>query len=698
MAGSVKRLVRDLRRVEPANLSVLPALRCAVGVLIPLLVGTAVGRPGEGVTATIGALMVGFASYQGVYGTRFAAMAVTAAGAAISTFVGATAGAYAWLVVPLTGVWAFAAGLMASIGPAATVVGLQWTIALVAFTNYPMSPLNALGQASLVLAGGLLQIVFVVGVWPLRTNRPEREALAGVYRVLAEYAEGVPRDESPLPDADTFDGAVWTLIDTNPWGRERSRLRLYALLDEAERIRIELVAVAPTRRVLAADGQEEQVARIDGLLAAAARTCRSIAAALVSPQPRRWAAVAAPAVLETAGGPPEGELPPDAADRVGILRGHLREAARLAAGPEKGGAGDRPGESGGRYAQRPVLPVHDTLLTLRANLNVRSEMFRHAVRLAVVLVVASLLYRVLPIERGYWVGLTALLVLRTDYGTTMVRGIARILGTAVGVVLATLIAAELRPGPYALVVLVAVFAFAALVVFRANYTLFAVFVTGYIVFLLAVNGLPSGDTSVERLIDTAIGGVLALIAYAVWPTWEGASTAGKLAALLDAQARYGRAVLSAYAEPCPRDADALHSALVRARLARSNAQASVERMLGEPGKGRYQPERAIGFVGATRRYAQAVLTLHAHVLQCDDLPLPEVCPFAERLEKVLGGLAGALRAGRAGAVVPALGDAHATLRQALGDATVTRRAIVYETGQMAEAVRTMRRLLATRDP
>ena len=146
------------------------------------------------------------------------------------------------------------------------------------------------------------------------------------------------------------------------------------------------------------------------------------------------------------------------------------------------------------------------MLTLRANLNLRSESFRHAIRLAVALAVASVLVTQLPLERGYWVALTTLVVLRPDYRGTMSRGIERILGTLVGSVVATVIAAQLRPGPWTLVVLVGVFAFLSVATLRASYPIFAAFLTCYVVFLISLTGLPSSTAGLDRLIDTAVGG------------------------------------------------------------------------------------------------------------------------------------------------------------------------------------------------
>jgi hypothetical protein len=90
---------------------------------------------------------------------------------------------------------------------------------------------------------------------------------------------------------------------------------------------------------------------------------------------------------------------------------------------------------------------------LAANLTLGSIACRHAIRLAVAATVALALARALRLPHGYWVPLTALWLLRPDFGSTFTRGVQRYAGTTAGAVLATLFAATVHPGPYALATL-----------------------------------------------------------------------------------------------------------------------------------------------------------------------------------------------------------------------------------------------------
>ena len=68
--------------------------------------------------------------------------------------------------------------------------------------------------------------------------------------------------------------------------------------------------------------------------------------------------------------------------------------------------------------------------------------------------IAAALYRWLALPNGYWIPMTAAIVMKGTLRQTFQRGLARIIGTLAGAALATLIAATLRPDPWILAALV----------------------------------------------------------------------------------------------------------------------------------------------------------------------------------------------------------------------------------------------------
>jgi uncharacterized membrane protein YccC len=126
---------------------------------------------------------------------------------------------------------------------------------------------------------------------------------------------------------------------------------------------------------------------------------------------------------------------------------------------------------------------------------------------ALLAIVASSLAQ---LPNGYWAPMTALLVIKPDLRQTLSRGLERALGTLAGAGVATLAAATLRPGVWLSVLLSLLFAAAAYTVQRASYATFTASLTAYIVFVLALNGLPERANAVHRIIATFVGAAVAL--------------------------------------------------------------------------------------------------------------------------------------------------------------------------------------------
>ena len=138
---------------------------------------------------------------------------------------------------------------------------------------------------------------------------------------------------------------------------------------------------------------------------------------------------------------------------------------------------------------------------------------RRAVVLLTVAAAAELA-RYLALANGYWVPMTALIVLKPGFKETLQRGLERVAGTLLGAVLATLLARALPSEPITVAVLIMLFAWGAYALINVNYGLFAVFLTGYIVFLLDFGGLSTSVVVARRTVNTALGGGLALLSYA----------------------------------------------------------------------------------------------------------------------------------------------------------------------------------------
>lgn len=630
-ARAGRRLVRSILSVERRHLEPLAALRCTLGVAIPLLLGLVLQQPLLGVFGAVGAVGVGFGSFQGAYRSRAGVMLVAAISMAFSVFVGSLTGHSAAASILVATIWAFAAGLVVALGAGPTFVGLQSIVAILVAGGFPSDVGGAVARAALVLAGGLVQTFLVMTVWPLRRFSVERRNLGAVYRTLASYASTIADPHSVAPEPHTLASTPSPFADPQPFARSHQTFIFQALLDEAERIRASLAALAV--RYDGLDGKEKASATV--LAALSARALAEISTALDEGRQPREASGSSPSVDGIAGRIPSG----GAGERLHAqIRAAWRTAGVLSAGAPRPSGAIQPAPP-----PRPRPGLRDAAVTLASNLTIRSTSFRHALRLAVVLAIAAAAAQLSELPRGYWMPLTVALVLKPDFHDTFAFGIGRVGGTVLGAAGATAIAMIFVPGQIALNVLVLAFVWGCYAFASANYAAFSVCITGYVVFLMTLAGIPELAAATDRIVYTAAAGALALAAYLVWPTWSATEVRPAIATMLETQSRYVASLLSAYAAPTGPDMSRLDDMRAAARLARSNAEAVVERMLSEPRAHPAMTARtALGIVGATRRIALAALSLHAG-LEHSRAPVSGVGEFTAQVESGMLALATAIR-------------------------------------------------------
>jgi uncharacterized membrane protein YccC len=691
-----RRIVADALRLNWAGLEARFALRCTVGVAIPLILSAMAGQPLAGASAAYGALVTGLASRQGVYRTRVGAMLAAGAGIAISAFAGGLTGRYPALNIALLAVWTLVFGIVGSLGRAALVVSVNACVAFVIFSNAPYEDANPAFQALMVFAGGVLQMLLLVMVWPLGRFTVERAALGKAYGALAHYASGVRADDLGLPDTQSVAAVSAALADPQPFG-DRAELAAYqALADEAERMRATLAALATEQHLLNEVGLTSAASALRTVCRAAVPLLEDVSAAVTAGREpeahyaERRALDEAVLALER----PVREGAPYVAD-ARALAGQLRSAiASATAAPNGGLAVEAVRSRGARLNAASLRSTADRLL---ANCSWSSSYLRHAIRLTVTLTIAVIAQHLLPLAHAQWIGLTVILVLRPDFTTTFTRGVGRVAGTVVGAVIASIVAA-FHPTDAAYIALAIVFAGLAFAFFNVSYALFSVAITGYIVYLLALGGAPEHTSALDRVVATLFGGVLALVAYTVWPAWAHPRVADDLADLIDAQRRYVVAVLRGYAQAVP-DERAIRAAQVSAWRARSNAEGSADQMAREPVRPSGLTVReAAGILAATRRLGIAALTLRARIARIAGAPHELIERFAGDLDTALRTIANALRSGETPAELPPLRADQIALKRALdesGDPAVE--VLVSETDLIVDSVETIAGIISRRN-
>jgi uncharacterized membrane protein YccC len=459
-------------------------------------------------------------------------------------------------------------------------------------------------------------------------------------------------------------------------------MTLRSLVDEGQRMRVELAAVRSLLRHGASHAPLGYAARLLECVARSIEGDRAAAAEL--------RAVSLPSFEAGDGLAQSVALP--LSRRLAALGGQLRAVFSLAAAAGEGGGmrSRRPLGQGGQ----PLARLRADLAALWANASLGSPAGRHALRLAVLVVAVEVIARHVPLQRSYWVVVSAVTTIRPEFGATFTRGAERVLGTLAGVALAGAITVEVQPTAVVTAVLVGLLAWAAYAVFPASFAAGFGFITALVVFLLNAVSPDTLATASARLLDTLVGGAIGLAVYAAWPTWGRQPARDALAGLVEAVRAYLIAVLTAVADGRRVRAEELRPLSRRARLARTRAESAVALSLSEPETQRIDADQTRGALGALRRlvYASHVLRLDAE----DDRPrrpLHALAPLVGGVDQLLAEIAGALRGDPAAGPAPDLRAAWEALEQAApaGDETS---ALLLQLDEIVNAADTLAAVLA----
>jgi uncharacterized membrane protein YccC len=690
---------RGVLHVDTAKMEPWIALRNAMGVAIPLAVGIAIGMPLGGLAVASGALNVSYSDGQDPYQQRAKRMLAASVLCAAAVMAGGLAGHHNAAAIALIAIWAFGSGMAITLGPTGESLGVISLVVLIIYSAQSLTPARALQAGALAFAGGILQMLLSLGLWPVRAYEPERRALANLYLTLGQAAsspEQLIKAPPPAAASTQAQEALAGRISDHSVVSERFR----SLLSQAERMRLRLFTLGRLLRRMRREEFGFSPAEIlEHFLESAAKVMTAIGKSLLRDGPvaidASWLREIHSAT-ETLRQSHETEertflaaVVRDARYQMDALSGQLRAAAQMAGDLTPAGLEATEQRERARPSRQRIT---SGLARLAANLTLQSAVFRHSVRMAVAVAIAEILSRSLETPRAYWLPMTTVLVLKPEFTVTFTRGLLRIAGTIVGLLLATAMFHFLPTGVGLEVALIAAFVFLLRWAGPANYGIFGVAVSALVVLLVAVTGVSPKTVILARGLNTIIGGTLALVAYAAWPTWERTQVAEMLARLLDSYRLYFLKVvdmLLGREGATPSELDKLRLA---SRLARTNAVASVERMQAEPGTRAEEVALLTGMLAAAHRFLYAVLSVEAGILPSTRRAVrDEFRIFANDVNHTLEALAAELRGSRvAQREWPDLREDHRRLTQNPFSSGEQYALVNVEADRMANSLNTLR--------
>lgn len=160
--------------------------------------------------------------------------------------------------------------------------------------------------------------------------------------------------------------------------------------------------------------------------------------------------------------------------------------------------------------------------TFKANLNLKSNIFKHALRVSLAISVSYIICTLLKIEYYAWVFLTIILILKPVYGNTKNSCIQRLQGTIIGGLI-TFSLLLITHNIYVICVVTFICIVGAYSFIPINYRTGVAFVTIFVILLIFLehSGSDSWTNIYHRLGGTTIAVVISfIVSFSFLPTWE----------------------------------------------------------------------------------------------------------------------------------------------------------------------------------
>lgn len=685
-------------------------LSTTAAMLVPLTLGYILGHTETGLAISLGSLIVALADPGGSYHVRARWMlAATLIGALVGVATG-LAGQSVWTAAPVAFVVVTSCALLSAFGNAATKLGTALAFTVAVMTSLPISSAEISARFVSYVIGGLLAMLFTLFFWPFRPLAPAATAVSAYFdsvsRLLDELT-ALLRDDSADPrdwETHTYTARAAAInsfeqardfVNAERAGRagasppaERmlelisvmNRLYRWELsVSEAAAILSQQAGFAPIRMALA--DYYEQTARTVAAFSAtiSARTTlhadRAALQADLEEHSGRCTALQRLADSAKADGATTATELAELAEEARRTHDLLERAAAALLGKLE----LEPQEE---LTAQPRHGVRVVWETLRANLSVHASIARYAARVGIAVAAGIIVYSALGLEHGFWVTFTIVAVMKPDFGGSRRFIIQRVSATVVGATAAAGIIYAIPDAP-AMLALLWPIGLVGFTLISVNYRVGIIFFTMFIVILVDL-GAP-GDVEVAgiRVLNTVIGGVIALAAsYLLWPTWQRTLVPGQLADAVEANRAYLAGVLAAQRSPV-----SIRRLGRKARIANSNAETAFQRLLSEPARWRGNTAPFYVLLTHNQRIVTASTALDMQ-LALPEAQLADLSALRAVVDTTLAALAQAIRAVQPAPSAGALDDAfHPLIQRGQGAAPAD--LALSELGRIVDAIDAM---------
>jgi uncharacterized membrane protein YccC len=209
-------------------------------------------------------------------------------------------------------------------------------------------------------------------------------------------------------------------------------------------------------------------------------------------------------------------------------------------------------------------------------------MFRHSMRVAIAALIGFVVSKFIAQGyHSYWILMTIIFMLKPSFSLTRQRNVERITGTIAGGIIG-IVLLLLIPNKQVLFGLMVLFMLGTYSFMRTRYLVSVVCMTPFILILFQFLGVSFINLLQERIIDTLLGCLIALLAgYLLFPAWEREQLTGHLKDMLQANSNYLIRVAELLGGQ-PVNITEYKIARKEVYVSSANLSAAFQRMLSEP--------------------------------------------------------------------------------------------------------------------
>tara|TARA_B100000949_G_scaffold31019_1_gene24316 strand:- start:37836 stop:40076 length:2241 start_codon:yes stop_codon:yes gene_type:complete len=289
-------------------------------------------------------------------------------------------------------------------------------------------------------------------------------------------------------------------------------------------------------------------------------------------------------------------------------------------------------------SQRFLTKQSYDIEVLTGNLNLRSPIFKHSLRLAVMTMIGYGVGMFFSVQNAYWILLTLIVIMRPTFGLTKTRSKERTIGTLIGGALAVgIVLITQNTTAYGILAIVSlVIAFSMV---QRNYKAAATFITLSVVFIYALLRPDIFNVIQYRVMDTLIGAGLATLGnLLLWPAWEIQGMQKTLLETLKANRLYLEEIIGYYNQKgiIP---SKYKVARKKAFLEMSNLSAAFQRMTQEPKSKQKNLDKVYEITVLNHTFLSSLASLSTYILSNPTTPASK--NFNKVSEKIVRNLSDA---------------------------------------------------------